>query len=216
MSAPTIVVTGRPAPPPLYDLRAQFADGSLVERGSGTPYEFVARSARGKLTWHRSLSAAERAAGKRGMAAKVSASSARYEAWLSGRGYKITTSATPLFGELRGHSCNKRHQTYHALAKCRWPRPVNAEHVFGEGRYGVYIERDEYYPDHDGMPGAPAVWPDIHLVKSADEAQDLHAQLTQRDSNIRRSYVFQLPADPGDAEYEDRTIHGNRRRYANG
>ena len=68
-----------------YDLTAEFSDGTRIERDSATPYEFVARSTRGKITWHRSESAARRAAG-RGEIAHVTCSEERYNAWLRSHG----------------------------------------------------------------------------------------------------------------------------------
>jgi hypothetical protein len=69
-----------------YDLTAEFSDGTRVEHGSVTPKVYVARSGSGKITWHPSLKDAERAAGKRGEVAPVTASSEAYEAWLISKG----------------------------------------------------------------------------------------------------------------------------------
>jgi hypothetical protein len=203
------------APPP-YDLAADFGEYGIIKRGALEPYRFASRTSHGTIRWHREAAHAARAAGKRGTTAKVTVSTKRYDEWLVSKGARPLAPSSAGLVEHSGHNCTTTHKTYAALARCRWPRPVLAPHVWGEGRFGVYIEPDEYYPDRDDRPGAAAVWPKIHLVSSADEAHELHERLTTTATSnirIRRSYVFQLPADLADAYFEDRTIRGNRQRY---
>lgn len=200
----------QPYPGKSYELTATFSDGTSVEQDSWKPFAFAARTINGKVTFHTTRASATRAAGKRGEATGVTCSDKKYVAWLASQGITPESSA-PLFTE---HGCGAQHRTHHTLAKCRWPRPTHCEHVFGDGPFGVYVERHEHYADHDGHPGALAVWPDIHLFQTQREATEFHERIGATDLNIRKSYAFMFPSDPRDAsEAQDRTILGNHERW---
>jgi hypothetical protein len=190
--------------PPLYDLTATLSDGTKLERGAGTPYSHVARSATGKITWCTSEAAAVRVAGKRGMIAPVACSDERYDEWLRSQGRSLHVEPSrPYFA---WHGCCSQHTSHRALVKCMWPRHMS---VHGDGPFGVYVEHDAEY-----MSGRKAVWPDIYLYSTLDAATAAHEHWAQCDDDLRKSYVFKLPADPRDADaYRDRTIKGIRVRY---
>jgi hypothetical protein len=117
--------------------------------------------------------------------------------------------------QLYAHGCMNLHNTHKRVAECYWPRPTTRKHVFGDGPWGVCVVRYEYYPDHDGVPGALAYWPDIYLSETRDEANDRYWQIADQKRRLRDLYVFMLPDDPRDVvEYEDRTLDGIHAQYA--